>query len=382
VHAVPVLADVLAVLESRYPPGWAESWDAVGLVCGDPAQPVRRVLFAVDPVASVAEEAVRIGADLLVTHHPLFLTGVHAVAETTAKGRLVSSLVRAGVALHVVHTNADVAAPGVSDALAAALGLNDLVPLAPVAADPLDKVVTFVPVDVADRVIDAMGAAGAGAIGDYSRCAFVSSGVGTFRPGPAARPAVGERGQLAQVDERRVEMVLPRGLRTPVIAALRAAHPYEVPAFDVFELALPPGPRGLGRIGVLPAAESLSAFLRRAATALPPTVGGLRASGDPDREVRTVAVCGGAGDALLGQVAGCGADVFLTADLRHHPAAEHAEDGGPALVDAAHWATEWPWLGQAAELLASDLAALGEADTVTTSVSTRRTDPWTLHAGQ
>src|SRR5664279_3856554 len=162
---VPAFRDVVAALERRYDPAWAQPWDAVGLVCGDPDAAVRGVLFAVDPVAEVAQEARDTGADLIVTHHPLLLRGVHSVAETDAKGRLVAGLIRAGIGLYVAHTNADVADPGVSDALGAAVGLTDLEPLAPAAPELLDKVVTFVPVEAAEPVLDALAAAGAGRIG-------------------------------------------------------------------------------------------------------------------------------------------------------------------------------------------------------------------------
>ncbi len=365
------------MLDRLYDPAWAESWDAVGLVTGDPEAIVRRVLFAVDPVAAVAAEAVRTGADLLVTHHPLFLRPVHGVPATTAKGRVLHRLIAGGVALQVAHTNADVADPGVSDALAGVLGLVQLRPLAAAAADPLDKLVTFVPDADTERVLDALAAAGAGGIGDYTRCAWTSAGVGTFRPGAGAAPAIGRPGEIERVPESRLEMVLPRSLRTSVVSALRAVHPYEEPAYDVLELALPPGSRGHGRVGELATPEPLRAFTARVADRLPATVAGVRALGDPDRTVRTVAVCGGSGDGLFDDARAAGADVYLTADLRHHPASELAEDDGPALVDAAHWATEWPWLRDAAERLHAGLTAAGT--TVEVAVSRRRTDPWTLH---
>ncbi|MEY9858006.1 dinuclear metal center YbgI/SA1388 family protein [Catenulispora sp. GAS73] len=270
--AAPTLRDVVAILEGVYDPAWAESWDAVGLVCGDPDEPVRTVGFAVDPVAAVIDEALERGADLLVTHHPLFLRGVHGVPATTFKGRLVHRLIRGGTALFTAHTNADSADPGVSDALAQALDLHDLRPLEPRAANP--------------------------------------------------------------------------------------------------EL-------GIGRVGELAAAEPLSAFAARVAAALPATSGGVRVAGDPDRPVRRVAVCGGAGDTLFGAVRSSGADVYVTADLRHHPASEALEAGGPALVDVAHWASEWPWLRHAAQTLRSTLGAAGT--NVDTYVSTLVTDPWTAH---
>ena len=308
---MPTLAEVVAILDAAYDPRWAESWDAVGLVCGDPAAEVHKVLFAVDPVDTVIDEAIGWGADLLVTHHPLLLKPVHGVAATSFKGRSVHRLITNGVALLTAHTNADVANPGVSDALARAL---DLSVIGPILAAPSEGAAS-----------GASGASG-GSVGHGSR-----SG------------------------------------------------------------------RGLGRFGVLPEPESLRAFAQRVALALPPTSGGVRVAGDPERAIRLVAVCGGAGDdrELLSAVRAAGADAYVTADLRHHPASEAIEAGdfggagtGPALVDVAHWASEWPWLSDAAALLT---AGLGESlgtdggpprGTVEIRVSQLVTDPWTLHAPQ
>jgi dinuclear metal center YbgI/SA1388 family protein len=266
------LGEVVAALEARYDPALAEDWDAVGLVCGDPDEPVERVLFAVDPVAAVVDEVVETGAQLLVTHHPLFLTAVHGVPADDPKGRLVHRLVRAGAGLFVAHTNADSAPDsGVNDALAAALGLTGTVPLQPVAADP------------------------------------------------------------------------------------RA---------------------GLGRVGRLPEPVTLAQFAELVAAALPGTVGGVRAAGDPGRRIGTVAVCGGSGGSLLPAAAAAGADVLLTSDLRHHPVSEAQERVGPAVCDVAHFASEWPWLPLAADALRRDLSGRVEV-----AVSRRRTDPWTWRAG-
>jgi dinuclear metal center YbgI/SA1388 family protein len=368
------LAEVIGVLEALYPPHLAASWDAVGLVCGDPAQSVGSVLFAVDPVSVVVDEAIERGVDLVVTHHPLFLRGTSSVAATTAKGRVVHRLIRAGIGLHVAHTNADHARPGVSDALAGVLGLADLRPLDPLPAPALDKLVTFVPGADAEKLLDQLAATGAGAIGDYSRCAWTTSGVGTFIPGAGATPTVGAVGEPSLVPETRLELVLRRELRDVVVAALRAAHPYEEPAFDVLELASWPGETGTGRVGSLPTPMSLRAFAELAGRALPSSAGGGRVAGDLDAAVRTVAVCGGAGDAYLAKAVAAGADVFLTADLRHHLVSEHLADGGCALVDMSHWSTEWPWLGDAAGRLSNHVAALGS--TVSTVVSTTVTDSW------
>ncbi|WP_265447106.1 Nif3-like dinuclear metal center hexameric protein [Flexivirga meconopsidis] len=264
------LAEVVRVLDGFYPPDTAAGWDRVGLVSGDPAQPVRRVHFAVDPTQAVIEEARDAGADLLVTHHPLLLRGVHSVATTTAKGAALTTLVVADLALYCAHTNADVATPGVNDALAAACGL-------PADVAPLDE----------------------------------------------------EDGQP------------------------------------------------IGKVGDLPEPTTLRAFARRLASALPAAPVGLRVSGDPDASVRRVAVQGGAGDTRFDAVRASGADVYVTADLRHHPALEAREDargGPPYLIDAGHWATEALWLDGSAERLAATMAENGYD--VQTAVSRLRTDPW------
>jgi dinuclear metal center YbgI/SA1388 family protein len=264
------LATVIDALERRYDPAWAAEWDSVGLVCGDPAAAVSRVHFAVDPVEATAAEAIDSGAQLLVTHHPLFLGGTDSVAATTSKGRVVHRLITSGVGLYVAHTNADVAADGgVSDALAAALGLVDVVPL------------------YADRE------------------------------------------------------------------------------------------RGLGRIGRLGTPARLREFVAAVAAALPRTVWGVRGAGDPERLITTVAAAGGACGDLADDAAAAGADVLVTSDLKHHRTSEAVADTGIALIDAAHWATEQPWLATAAERLTADLAAAGI--TVECSVSAIVTDPFTTH---
>lgn len=262
--AALTLDQIVALLEERYPQASAEPWDAVGLVCGEPSAPVRRILWAVDPVEAVVDQAIASDVDLIVVHHPLLLTGVHSVAATDAKGRVIHRLISSGIALYCAHTNADIAVPGVSDALAAALGVIDT------------------------RLLDASG---------------------------------------------------------------------------------------LGRIGRLPAPMPLGDFARTVATALPSTHHGARVLGDPDAIVGAVAVCGGSGDSLLSAASLAGADVYVTADLKHHRALEHREEGGCAVIDVAHWASEWPWLAQAAELLTVDVAAQGA--TVDSLVSEIPTDPWT-----
>lgn len=381
------VGDCIDVFDAAYDPAWAEDWDAVGLVAGAPSDEVRRVHFAVDPTPEVAAEAVAAGAQLLVTHHPLFLRGVHSVAETSAGGGVIATLVRARCALFTAHTNADVARPGVSDALAAVFGMRVTVPVAALPPSsqpgmPLDKLVVFVPPADRPRLLDALAAAGAGAIGDYDRCAWWSPGTGTFRPLAGARPAIGSVGRVEEVPEDRLEMVLPRHRRAAVVEALRTVHPYEEPAFDLHELVAlpvpPPVSRGLGRVGDLAEPVRLDAFVDRVAAALPRTAWGVRATGDGARWIRRVAVCGGSGGELAGAAAELGADVLLTADARHHHTLDSVAAHGVAIVDAAHWATEHPWLRAAAALLQAGLPAT--VGSLTATVSDLVTDPWRLHS--
>jgi dinuclear metal center YbgI/SA1388 family protein len=366
------LSEIIGVLEAAYPPRLAQDWDSVGLVCGDPAETVETVTVAVDATAAVVAEVPDGG--LLLAHHPLLLRGVDTVAASTAKGALLHQMIRTGRALFTAHTNADSASPGVSDALAGALGLTVEEVLSPISVTAgVDKWVVFVPAESADPVREAMFAAGAGHIGDYSHCSWSVPGTGQFLPHDGASPKIGSVGSVERVSEDRVEIVAPTRLRAHVLAALRSAHPYEEPAFDVFTLAAVPGDVGLGRIGTLPRPEPLSAFVSRVHDALPGTSWGVRASGESEAMVSRIAVCGGAGDSLLDTVAGAGVQAYVTADLRHHPADEHRRASDVALVDVAHWASEYPWCTQAADLLRSHFA-----DALPVRVSAVRTDPWNV----
>lgn len=270
---VPTLGEILLAVEELWPESLAEEWDEVGLVAGHPSAEVSRIMFAVDPTLDVIEEAIEWGADLLITHHPLLLKGVSSVAATTAKGKAVHRLIESGTGLLTVHTNGDSAVGGVSDVLADALGLQDVVPLTP------------------------------------------------------------------------AQNGLPE--------------------------------EGIGRVGDLEDVMTLGDFAARVFGILPSVAGGVRVSGDKDGLVRRVAVCGGAGDSLLSQVRASNADIFVTADLRHHPASEARENAvndRPYLIDVSHFASEWLWLPAAADALGNVLSDQGHD--VDIRVSTTNSDPW------
>lgn len=365
------LAEVIAVLDEAYPPELAHDWDSVGLVCGDPGDLIDSVTVAVDATPAVVDTVGQRG--LLLAHHPLLLRGVDSVAASTPKGALLHRLIRSGSALFTAHTNADAARPGVSDALAEAIGLTVQDVLDPASGQSLDKWVIFVPGDAAEAVRAAVFAAGAGNIGDYSQCSWSVTGTGQFLPGRGADPAIGTVGAVERLPEDRLEVIAPAGARSQILAAMRSAHPYEEPAFDVFSLAPLPAGVGIGRIGTLPRPIRLADFVTAVAGALPKTAWGVRASGDPEATVSRVAVCGGAGDSLLAAAHAAGVQAYLTADLRHHPADEHRRRSEVALIDVAHWASEQPWCGQAAALLQRTFG-----DALKVSVSPLRTDPWNI----
>lgn len=270
-----LLSDLLDTVDRLWPYSGAESWDAPGLVTGDPSRSVERILLAVDAVADTIDEAVEQRADLLLTHHPLLLRGVTSVAEDRYKGALLARLIRADCALLAAHTNADVVESGTSAVIAARLGLSDVAPIVPSRRSSTDE---------ADATT------------------------------------------------------------------------------------------GLGRVGTLAEPVTLGHLARTLADLLPQTATGVRVAGEYEREIRTIALCGGAGDSLLSEPAVLGADVYITADLRHHPASEAVEQarvaGGPALIDVSHWASEWLWLDTAARELRD------AHPEIEVTVSELRTDPW------
>lgn len=380
---VATVEEVVGWIESNFPPDLAENWDAVGLVCGRPQIRVGSVRVVVDVTADVVANAIADGVDFILAHHPLFLGGVSSVAPTDHKGRIIHDLIENRIALYVAHTSADSARPGVSDALGALVGVANMRPLDPVAVQPLEKVTVYVPISAVQPVLNALSDAGAGQIGNYERCAYLVAGTGTFVPMVGADPYVGRIGVAEEVEEYRVEMVLPHAKRDAVVAALRDAHPYEEPAFDITELATSdthfPASSGvgIGRVGRLSEHLTLREFAESVAQVLPQTHHGVRVAGDLARPVRTVALCGGSGDSLLDAATAAGADVYLTSDLKHHRVSEHLADGGCAIVDVAHFASEYPWCEQTAAALSKWLAESGANVSVT--VSSLVTDPWSAH---
>ncbi|RAV33974.1 Nif3-like dinuclear metal center hexameric protein [Corynebacterium heidelbergense] len=358
-------------MDRAYPPHLAEDWDAVGLICGDPGEAVSSVAFALDCTDAVAERAIELGADMLVVHHPLLLRGVTGVPADHPKGQIIHRLIREGVALFAAHTNADAARPGVNDRLAELLGITPGAPLRPI-EEPMDKWGFTVPPENAEEVKQALFAGGAGTIGHYEHASAQHPVTGQFRPMVAAQPHTGRAGELETVEELRVEFVAPKRLREKLRQTLKRTHPYEEVAYDVLTTHTGTADLGIGRVGELDRDMSLREFSQRVAERLPRTAWGIRAAGDPDARVRTVAVASGAGDSFLDTVRRLGVDCFVTSDLRHHPVDEHLRAGGCPVIDTAHWASEFPWCEQAAGVVQKETGAR-------TTVIDLVTDPWTIH---
>ncbi len=341
--------EIIALLEEVAPPAWAEEWDNVGLQAGSPRTPVDAVLVCLDLTAETLEEARERGAGLVVTHHPLIFRPLRSLAEGCIEADLLREALSRGICVYAAHTNLDVSPLGVSAALAERLGLPEHRPLSPPPHGLHYKLATFLPPGEVAAVSEALFAAGAGVIGDYTGCSFRLEGTGTFTPGPGAHPSYGEAGRPNEVAEVRLEVKVEGDRLEAVLGALLSSHPYEEPAYDVYPLREVAVGAGLGRMGELRARTRLAELAERCSRELGnPAV---RLAGDPDRMVSRVAVCGGSGGDLVPVAARAGAEVLVTGDVSYH-AARDALALGMAVIDAGHFHTERPVVGHLASLLA------------------------------
>lgn len=363
---MPTVAEVRAALEAFAPPSLAASWDNVGLLLGDPARPADHVLTCLTLTPAVAEEAVEVGANLIVTHHPILFRGAKRLTPDTTDGRVVLTLARAGVAVYCPHTAFDDCPGGINDQLAMAIGLQNVRPLRPSRADEC-KIVVFVPDADLAKVSDAMFEAGAGRIGEYRECSFRLAGTGTFYGGETTQPTVGSRHRREEVGEIRLEVVCPRSKVEAVVAAMRSAHSYEEPAFDVYSLVGVRTAGGSGRIGELPAPVALGGVAERLGQRLGASVG---VAGDHNRPIQAVAVACGAAGEYLEDASRSKADLFVTGEMRFHDLLA-AQAAGIALALPGHFATERFAVEWLAEWLTKELAG------VRATASRRDVDPLT-----
>lgn len=333
------LRDIIEAMNRFASPDLAESWDQIGLFLGNPEQEIKKVQLALGISDSVVQEAIREKADLIITHHPLWLKVPAHFSEDTFYGKIVADAIRNQIAVFAAHTNLDACKNGVNDVLASLLELENSEPLEPISKEWL-KLVVFVPESHLGQVRDGIGEAGAGKIGPYSHCSFSVSGTGAFLPLEGAQPAIGRVGELEKVAEGRLEVILAADQKEAVLQAMKNSHPYEEVAYDLYPLKnqiFSEESVGLGRIGNLKEEMSVEQFSEYVKERL--QISHLRFCGDPTKKVKKVAVCGGSGMSLWKEARQKGAEVFLTGDIKHHDA-EDALAAGLSLVDAGHYGSE------------------------------------------
>lgn len=339
---------IIDAMERLAPKCLAESWDNVGLLVGSPAQKIAKVLIVLDVTQAVVDQAIQDSVDLIVVHHPVIFKAVMSIRTDLPQGQILASLLKANIAVYAAHTNLDSATGGVNDILANKLNLQGAEPLAVSYAEKLYKLVVFVPKTHIEEVRRVVSEAGAGHIGNYSHCTFISNGTGSFLPLEGARPYIGTCGTVEYVDEIRLETIVTEKNNRRVIKAMLKAHPYQEVAYDMVQLVNFSNALGLGRIGKIPAPMSLADYALQVKRAL--GIEHVSVVGDLGKVIKKVAVCGGSGAGFIHKAAFAGADVFITGDVKYHEA-QDALAAGIAVIDAGHFATEQPVVAYVAEYL-------------------------------
>ena len=307
--------EVISYLDNRFQPALQESYDNSGFLLGSRDEEIRGLLVAVDLCMEVIDEALQYGCNLIVTHHPFIFSGIKRITTDSLTGRMVYRLVQNNIAVYAAHTNLDNLSTGVNAILAKKLGITNTHILAPM-HDKLRKLAVYVPSSYATKVRDAIFEAGAGGIGNYDRCSFNAMGKGTFRAGSGATPFVGQAGELHTEEEVKIEVIYPIMHERRIVQTLKAAHPYEEPAYDCIPLTNQWDSVGAGMIGMLPKPMPTVEFLKKVKETLGLPI--LRHSELCLSEVQSVAICGGAGSFLIGNAKAAKADIYLTGDLKYH----------------------------------------------------------------
>ena len=345
---------IIDQMEQLAPKKLAEEWDNVGLLVGSPSHKVDRVLVALDVTDDIIDYAIKENVQMIVAHHPFLFRPMKQIRTDWAQGAMIEKLLVNGIAVYAAHTNLDIAEGGVNDVLAERIGLTDIEPLTVTSRQNLVKLVVFVPKDSAEDVRAAIAKAGAGYIGEYSDCAFMTDGTGVFLPREGTSPYIGEKGSLTRVEEVRIETIMPEEIERRVVRAMLRAHPYEEVAYDIYPLKNTGREYGLGRIGSLAEELPLGAVIDRIKEAVGVPV--IKFTGSPERMIKKVAVCGGSGSDLIPKAAMRGADLLLTADVKYHDG-QKADENDIAVADAGHYYTEALVVPVVADYLRAQMAS-------------------------
>ncbi len=312
---VYTIQDIVSYLEKVAPPSYQESYDNSGLITGNPLDEVKGILCSLDATEAVVQEAISLGCNLIIAHHPIIFKGLKSLTGKNYVERTVIKAIKNDIAIYAIHTNLDHVAHGVNKKIADKMGLVNTAILKPKKA-LLSKLVTYVPLDGKQKVLEALFESGAGEIGEYSGCSFNSEGIGTFTPSYKANPQKGSKGNQHEEQEVRIEVLLPTHLEKRVLTALKKAHPYEEVAYFLHKLENENQLVGAGMVGELPHPMEEKEFLNGLKVSMDLRV--IKHTELLKKPVQKVAVCGGAGIFLLPQAKRSGADMFITSDIKYH----------------------------------------------------------------
>ncbi len=329
------LKEIAKILEELAPLDYAEDFDNVGLLVGDPNTVVSGILVTLDTLESVVDEAVSKNCNLIVSFHPIIFKGLKKLIGQTYVERTVIKAIRNNIAIYSMHTALDNAIDGVNAKICQVLGILSPKILIPQNAT-IKKLTTYVPVDSANPVLNALFAAGAGHIGNYSHCSFASEGTGSYRAGANANPVIGKIGQIHHEKETQINVTFPRHRESHVLKALYGAHPYEEIAYEVFSLENMNQHIGMGMVGLLEKPMGAKTFLDLLKEKM--NVSSIRHSEFVDRKIQKIAVLGGSGAFAISAARNAGADVFITADVKYHQFYE--AENKMVIADIGHYETE------------------------------------------
>lgn len=333
--ATTAIKDVISHLESLAPRSYQEDYDNSGLLTGDSNARVNGVLVTLDCTEAVVDEAIQNNCNLIVAHHPIIFRGLKKITGQNYVERTIIKAIKNDIAIYAIHTNLDHVHTGVNKKIAEKIGLKNLKILKP-RKDTLTKLVTFIPKENAGDVLNALHRAGAGNIGDYKNCSFQVTGEGTFMPTGNAQPHIGQTNQLERVEEIRAEVIFPEHISAKILQALKESHPYEEVAYYLSRLENENREVGAGMIGELPDAIEPIAFLNGLKKQMNAKV--IRHTPPLKKEIKKVAVCGGAGSFLLPSAIAQRADVFVSADFKYHEFFD--ADGKIMIADIGHYESE------------------------------------------
>jgi dinuclear metal center YbgI/SA1388 family protein len=330
-----LINEIIAQLEILAPPSLQESYDNAGLLTGSGSWEVSKALICLDSTEEVIDEAIKNGCNLVIAHHPIIFNGLKKITGRNYIERTIIKAIKNDIAIYAIHTNLDNVRQGVNAKIAAVLGLNDTFILSP-KSELLRKLVTFCPVEQAEKVRNAIFEAGAGHIGNYDSCSFNVKGIGTFRGNEQSNPFVGEQGTLHQEEEERIEVIYPDYLENKILQALHTAHPYEEVAYDIYPLKNKFTQTGSGICGDLKTEIEIHAFLQLVKERF--NAGMIRYTNPVKAKIKKIAVCGGSGSFLLKDAIAAGADAFITADFKYHQFFD--ADNNLIIIDIGHYESE------------------------------------------